>query len=362
MSAVANHAPPAEAVAWLADLAPAEHERAFRRLRNLAAGEAPEGSEIVGRRAADLLAETPESPEWLVPGVLAAGWMVKLAAREKVGKGTLAYYVFGCLERGEATVFGPAAREKITTLIYTEEPIDSTRAKVANARLERSRIVFGWELQSLTGWKARVDRLVEIAEYEGHGLIFVDNVSRASGVEEEAGVELARAAEYLSDAAKAADLAVWIDHHHKKGAGKLEDKSRGGTALAGACDNNVEMERVGDWDSRVRRLSSRGRLSSTVWQRQIALSSDGTSYESVADDTQPQTVRERARLRTLSEHEDGMTASEFSDLIDASDDTARRVLDEFVVKGWATCDVESYPKRWHSTGEGLDGPVALDVG
>ncbi|MEA2194104.1 MAG: hypothetical protein QOG42_538, partial [Solirubrobacteraceae bacterium] len=37
---------------------------------------------------------------------------------------------------------------------------------------------------------------------------------------------------------------IIIDHHHKKGASKLDDKSRGGAALAGACANNLEVERV----------------------------------------------------------------------------------------------------------------------
>jgi len=117
---------------------------------------------------------------------------------------------------------------------------------------------------------------------------------------------------------------------------------------------------VGGWDSRVRRLSSRGRLTATIWERTIALTEDGRSYESVADDTQPQSLKERQRLRALDDAgEVGLTASEASAAWECSNDTARRQMDEFVSKGWATEDAAAYPTRWHTTGEGLAVPVDL---
>lgn len=348
---------------YLADLDHDERDRAMRRVRMLSMNAAPEEAfevKPVGRSAADLIAETPEEPDWLIPGVLARGWMVKVAAREKTGKGTLIAYLLGCLEKGRPSVFGAAA-DPTTALVYTEEPPESIREKVEHAGLQRAWIVYGWELASCASWSEKVDRLVQIAVDGGHGVVFVDNVSRAAGVDDEAGVELARAAEYLGEQAKAVGLSVVIDHHHKKGAGTLDDKSRGGTALAGACDNNVEMVRVGGWDSCVRRLSSRGRLSATIWERTVALSDDGKSYDSVADATQPQTLRERERLRIIEgAGEGGMTAADFAKAAGVGDSTARRALDDFVSKGWATEDTIAYPTRWHSTGEGLTGfPVDL---
>ncbi len=298
----------------------------------------------VGRSAATLLKEAPETPDWLIPGVIARSWMVKLAAREKTGKGTLIAYLLGCLERGEATVFGPATAPT-TALIYTEEPPDSIREKIDHAGLADAWIIYGWELSHLD-WKAKVARLVKIATDGGHGVLFVDNISRAAGVEDEAGVELARRAEELGEAAKAAGLAVMLDHHHKKGASKLDDKSRGGTALAGACDNNIEMERLGGWESRVRKLSARGRISATIWEMTIALSDDGRRFEAVATATQPQTARERQRLKRLSDAGDaGMTASQFAEAVELGDTAARGALQEFVEKGWAT-ETGTYPTRW----------------
>lgn len=341
---------------------PEERRRLIAKVTMMAMQEAPEEAfRPVGRSAADLLSETPVEPDWLIPGVMARGWMVKFAAREKTGKGTLIAHLLGKLEHGQATVFGKATATA-SALIYTEEPPESIREKIEHSSLSEAWIVYGWELASLTTWEAKVDRLVEIASEGDHDVIFVDNISRAAGVEDEAGVELARAAEYLGERAKALGLSVVIDHHHKKGAGKLDDKSRGGTALAGACDNNIEMVRVGGWDSRVRRLSSRGRLSSTIWEQTIALSDDGREYHSVAGSTQPQTLRERERLRVLHNAGDaGMTAAEFASAAEIGNNTARRALDDFVAKGWATEDTSAYPARWHSTGEGLADGISVDL-
>lgn len=307
----------------------------------------------IGRTAAELLAEVPEEPAWIIPGLIARPWTVKVAAREKTGKGTFIALMLGAVERGEDTIFGPAT-EPTTALIYTEEPEDSIREKIADAGLQRATVLYGWELGGLD-WNGKVDALIDRAREDGHGIIFVDNVSRAAGVEDEAGTELARRVETLSEAAKKHGLAVIIDHHHRKAAGKTEDKSRGGTALAGACDNNVEMERVGtDWDSRVRRLSSRGRVKATHWTRTVALNDDGTGYEVVADADAPQDGRLRRRLRALRGAGDaGVDAAAFADLTGVSTETARRDLHDLASEGWALAS-EGRPRMYTITQRGID--------
>lgn len=324
------------------------HIRTFKADQAAAHGALPP----FGRRARDLLAEVPEEPAWIVPGLLARGWTVKVAAREKTGKGTFIALLLGAVERGERTVFGEAT-DPTTALIFTEEPQDSIREKIAAARLSDATVVYGWELGSLD-WRKKVDALIDRAAEDGHGIVFVDNVSRAAGIEDEAGTELARAVEYLSERAKAHGLAVVIDHHHRKADGRLEDKSRGGTALAGAVENNVELERVGDWTSRVRRLSSRGRVSATNWTRTVALSEDGSRYEVIADADAPQDGRLRRRLRALSDAGDaGVTVAEFASLIENSDETARRALKQLEAEGWAEDDGE-FPARYRTTAKGTE--------
>lgn len=309
-----------------------------------------------GRTAAELLAEAPEHPDWVIPNVAARGWIVKFAAREKTGKGTLIFNLIGCLERGEATVFGPSTAP-LTALIYTEEPADSVREKVANAGLQSARIIYGYELNELADWKAKASYLAQVLAADGHGLLFVDNISRATGCEDEAGTELARAVEHLSDEVKtrAPHTVTVVDHHHRKAAGKLADKSRGGTALAGAVDCNIEIEHVGAWDSRVRKVSSRGRLSATIWDCQIALSEDGTRYEAVAASDEPQSADERRRLRLLTDAgSDGLTVAELMAVAEIGKTTAGRQLKEFVRNGLAT--VSGKPARYYAVVVNVDQP------
>lgn len=306
----------------------------------------------IGRTASELLRSVPVEPDWLIPGVVARGWTVKIAGREKLGKGTFIFLLLGCLERGEATVFGPAS-EPVSAVVFTEEPEDSIREKVAAAGLDRSLIVYGYELGALT-WPEKVDTLVSLAIEGGHGLIFADNVSRAAAVDDEAGVELARAVELLSNKSKAQGLAVIVDHHHRKGAGRLEDMSRGGTAIAGATENNIEMERVGDWDSRARRISSRGRVSATIWTRTIELAEDGSHYRLVADVDEPQAGEDRRRLGILEDlDEAGATAKQFAAAIGKSEDAARATLTRFVEEGRARVE-GSRPRRYIATAVGGD--------
>jgi hypothetical protein len=310
---------------------------------------APESAPLVlvlGRRASELLQTVPEEPRWLIPGIAAHGWMVKFAAREKTGKGTFVVVgLLGPLERGEPTVFGsPTEARALSSLILTEEPDASIREKAAPAGLCLARIVPGYEAaRHFPKWKDKAKYLVDLAGVEGHELLFIDNFSRAAGVEEEAGTELARAAEWVGDLARAGGITLLLDHHHKKGAGKTEDKSRGGTAFAGACDNNIEIVRVGDWTSRTRKLSSRGRLSSTIWEKTIQLTEDWR-YEIVGDGGLPE--RERVRIEQLQSIPGGVTSAEYAELIGVSRQAAQKVLDEFVTQGRATKDTSGRAHRW----------------
>lgn len=274
----------------------------------------------VGRRASDILENVPEEPNWLVPGVIAPGWMVKVAGREKTGKGTFIMHLLGCLERRQATVFGPAHKDAVTALVYTEEPEDSIREKIAESDLRDAFVVYGWELAGIADWPKKCAWLVKIAEQIEAGIIFVDNISRAAGVVDEGGVELGRAGEVLGEYAKAKKIAVILDHHHRKGSGKLEDKSRGGTALAGGCDNNIEMERKGDWTSRERTISSRGRIGSTIWSKTIERSPDGSQY------TETTQSEHDYHLRIVAEFPEGVTVADYKDRLGCAINTARERL------------------------------------
>ena len=291
-----------------------------------------------GRLASQVLAETPEQPDWLVPGLLVPGWTTKLAGREKDGKGTYSFYLIGCLERNEPTAHGESCGRSVTTLVFTEEPIDSIREKLELFGIEQARIVEAYRWASFT-WDEKVARLFEVARLGGHGVILIDNISRATGIDDENGVELARCVEALIDAARNAEVAVLLNHHHRKKGGAIEDRSRGGTGLAAATDINVELTHPGgEWTSRKRKLNSRGRLGATVWEMQIELSEDGSSYSVTDGDDNAVSEADSRRLFDMLALGPETTVQEFAVRAGLTEATARRRLQALVAAGEAEVD------------------------
>jgi hypothetical protein len=303
-----------------------------------------------GRLASELRAEVPEQVPWLVPGVLAPGWTTKVAAREKTGKGKLAAYLIGNLERGQPTVFGgtlPTAT--VTALVLTEEPDESMREKLEDHDVTLARIISGYELAGLD-WHQKWRHLLAVAVEEGRELIFVDNIQRATGVEDESGVELATAVSPFADACRDAGIALLIDHHHKKGHDSAENMSRGGTALAGACDINIEMFKAGKgWTSRARNLMARGRVRTSNWTLTITLTDDERDY---TIDHFGTTDHEHAHLQPepenpdaalLAQHPDGITVEQFAAIIGRAKSTAGNRLNTLVKQGLATVETTDNP-------------------
>jgi hypothetical protein len=293
----------------------------------------------LGITAAQMLVGGLPEVKWLVPNLLGPDWIGKISGREKAGKSVLMFIAaLGPLERGEPTVFGPAT-EPATALIYSEEPEDGLLEKINDAGLRNATIVYTHQLGGHT-WKEKVNVLVAVAKHRGHKLIFMDNFSRAAEIEDENGPEMGRAAEYLAERAKAAELAVLILHHNRKATGNVFDLSRGGTALGAACDINIVLQEVAGPDDRRRKLTSRGRLKATNWVKTALLSEDGTAYTLV--DNEPEgvdTATQNAVLtRTYLEQVGATTARQFVEAQGGSTDTATRRLDDLVKEGWAEAE------------------------
>lgn len=296
----------------------------------------------VGRTYAELLAETPAEIDWLIPGLLAAGWSLKIAGREKLGKGTLTHYLLSRLERSEATIFGPS--REATALYVTEEPIESIHEKAALFGVQRSTVVFGHELLGKT-WPEQVDLIGQRALDDGHKIIVLDNFSRRAGVEDESGTELSRRFDEIDTRCKAAGLALIVDHHHRKAKGSVLDKSRGSTSFAGAADINLEMVRTpeGDPTTRQRALTATGRRRAANWQKVIELTEDGRDYVLTKDgpparadvDDERREEDLKAVLTSLS-FQGPATIAEMATRLAFAEKKAERLLKTLHVRGTAT--------------------------
>lgn len=268
----------------------------------------------VGRTARSLRDTTPAEPDWLIPGILGLGMATELNGREKIGKGWFETYLLGRLEHGEPTFFGPGKIERATALIYTEEPEYSLREKMEAFDIEQSFIIYHWELAMMT-WTQKVDWLAKAAIEKGAQVLFIDNISSATGVDDENGVALARSVEPLTQKAKEFELALLYDRHQRKSGGQVEDLSRGGTALAGAVDQIVAMLKA---DGNERKLKSWGRLWEHNWDRTVELTEDHRDFADLGTADW--------RLTRLLERDD-WTAAEFGERLKQSVDSARSYLE-----------------------------------
>lgn len=269
----------------------------------------------VGRTARSLRDTTPVEPDWLVPGILGLGMATELNGREKTGKGWFETYLLGRLEQGVPTLFGPGNVDgAASALIYTEEPEYSLREKMEAFDVERAFIVYHWELAMMT-WPQKVDWLAKATLDKGAQCLFVDNISSATGVDDENGVALARSVEPLTQKAKEHNIALLYDRHQRKSGGQVEDLSRGGTALAGAVDQIVAMMKA---DGNERKLKSWGRLWHHNWERTVELTEDHRDFRDLGNaDWRVTRLRERG----------DWTAAEFADHIKVSVDSARMYLE-----------------------------------
>lgn len=270
----------------------------------------------VGRTFKELREHEPEKTPWLVPGMLSVGSTTELNGREKAGKGYFVAHLVGSLEKDEPSVLGPSSVGAVRTMYYTEEPPSSLKEKGDRFGIENAFVVYHWELDG--SWFERVPRLIEMSLEQKCGLLFIDNVSRASGTEDEAGVELARKIEPLSMMARQYELTILYDRHQRKSGGKVEDLSRGSTSMAGSVDSIVAMEKRGRAGSRERKLTSWGRLWDSAWEAFVELDEDNWTYQKLEGDFKQRLLLER----------DHWTVKDFAKAIKQSEDSARAYLQE----------------------------------
>jgi AAA domain-containing protein len=240
---------------------------------------------------------------WLIKGVLAPGWIVKVAAPPKCGKGELVAHIIAALEHGKPSVFDSPDWQPdttYTTLIVTEEPDSLFAQKLEHHDVRKAGVIFDYELEEAAPrWKDAVQVICAEAVAGGHSIIFLDNISALTKCDDEAGVQLAGYLKTLKVAARQHNLTVIVDHHHRKAGGAMSDKSRGSTSINGLFDNNIDLydPAPDDADNTVRKVYSKGRGDGTRWTAKIALLDDKSGYRRADTGEAVQLTAEQAALR-----------------------------------------------------------------
>jgi hypothetical protein len=308
----------------------------------------------MGEPAKLLRSRAPEERDWFVPGLLARGGVTLIGGREKLsGKSTLVFNLIGKLERQEATIFGPAYREAVKTLMITEEPEYAIQDKCDRFDLNSAWIVqdWAWPLDKVDGnnlqekWVAKLVQIEQLARATGCAHVVIDPLSRIAAVEDEAGRELGMRAEAISSFAYRSKLAVTIIHHqNKRNDAASEDRFRGSTSLTAAVDQMVGIERRGRKTPRRRYAVSYGRVEDANWERAFELDEDGITYRDLDPETDAHEEMRADLLLIRSLPDAQTTIKQFCEVLclDPEDgsayQSARRRLDKLVDGGLADKD------------------------
>jgi AAA domain len=213
--------------------------------------------------AAELRAATPVEPNWLWAGYLAPGAVTMLAGKPKSGKSTLACAVIEAVATEGGTFLGRAI--SAGPVVYVAEEAAGTLAHKLPAT-DRVRVLTRDAAWPRPAWPALVAAAVAESTRIGAVLLVIDALAFwagfTEGQEKDAGA--AQSAMGALTAATRAGLAVVLVHHQRKAGGEDGDAVRGSSAIFGAIDLLIELEKVEDAATPgQRRLVAVGRWTST---------------------------------------------------------------------------------------------------
>lgn len=212
------------------------------RLARVAEGEPSVGTKLRFVSAADLRSVTPEEPEWVWEGYVARGAITLLAGKPKVGKSTAALALVEAVVAGAPSFLG--RRVSCGSVVYVSEEAAGTLVGKLPAD-DRVRVLTRDAAWPKPSWAAVIGAAVEEATRVGAGLLVVDTFAFWSDLAAEREKDAGAVQQTMNAlvAATRAGLAVLLIHHQRKAGGEGGDAIRGSSALAGAADALIELER-----------------------------------------------------------------------------------------------------------------------
>ena len=304
------------------------------------------------RSLAEVVADIPEEPEWVVPGFIAPSTETLLVGPPKVGKSTLLFRLLAGLE-GNGRALGLEVR-KVSYLLLTEESPFTLQEKMFDFDLRgRGGEALLYQEARTATWVEVVQESVSRCKEKGHELLIVDTFSRWAGM----GGEAENSAGSVQEAwkpfaiAKEAGLATTVLHHTRKSGGRHGEGIRGSNAIAALPDILLELARTGGEDDTARVLNANSRYRSTP--DALGLSFTGDDYQVTSDvSTLRLTRRQQDVLEALA---DGpLTRQEIADRLDVGISAAIRHIERLVEVGriYHTGDGQhESPYRYHRVEE-----------
>jgi hypothetical protein len=226
---------PADRKAWRPDYV----QRTILRARTQP--EQPPAVELQFVAPAELRLLAPLEPDWIWQGYLAPKTLTLLAGKPKLGKSTLACAIAQAVDLGADQFLGKPVRGG-RVVYLSEESAGTLAPKLPAGALRILTRDLAWPRPQ---WPALITAAVTEAERVEGVLLVVDTFSFWGTLpaerEKDAGAMQAAMEPLLL--ATRNGLAVLLVHHTRKGGGQDGEAVRGSSALAGAVDIVLELER-----------------------------------------------------------------------------------------------------------------------
>ena len=323
-------------------------------------GSIPEPGTPAGERAPvkfvsadELLASVPAEPPWRWHGYLAAGAVTVLAGKPKSGKSTLGFAIATAIAGREDDFLGH--RLDGGPVVYVSEEGAATLAhKVSGEGLRIATRETAWPrpIWSALVWAARAE-----ANRVGASVVVIDTFAfwAALGPESEKDAGAVQAAMEPLVALAENGRAVLLIAHARKGGGEDGEAVRGSSAIAGAADIVLELDRVKDLP-RQRKLLALSRYPQTPGA--LVFEREGNVWSVVGEGTDRGDARDiasRGVLLGAMSFDEGVTRAD----IEAATGTQARewhaTLDQLITDGVVTRSGEGKrgdPYRYTKVREG----------
>jgi hypothetical protein len=282
--------------------------------------------------AAEVTRTTPAEVRWIARPWVAEGALTLVDGKPKVaGKSTwLAHLVKRVLA---GTEFLDESTTCTPVVLLTEERPSTFRRMLERVGLADStdlHVVFYQDVQRLP-WDALVKQAVDKCRAVGARLLIIDTLHQFAGIPESSSGKALEAVRPLQAAAEQG-LGVVAVRHERKSGGGVGESGRGSSALTGAVDIVVALQRPPNHTGQVRIIHALSRYEETPSNLVIELGDEG--YVVREDfDVGVQEV-ERALLLTVPDTEtDAKTADELLAETDLKKTTVREALSRMVKEG-----------------------------
>lgn len=246
--------------------------------------------------------DAPETP-WLWDGYTAPGQVTILTSQWKSGKTTLLSILLSRFKNG-----GALAERAVTAtrpIVVSEEPEELWRPR--HRQLDLRHVYFLCRpftgKPTLAEWLDLIDQIAELRREHGLGFLAIDTISTLFPGGSENNADCAMRAMLPLQKLTAEGMAVWLQHHPKKGACLPGQAARGSGAFGGNPDVVMEMHRCphGGEEDRRRRLIAFSRSARTPRQVVLELNADGTDYRNLGDFAVDEFLSNWERLRVVLE-------------------------------------------------------------